>query len=164
MFLFFRNMRNTLITVAGLPIIVIGTFAVISYLGFTLNIVSLMALSLSIGLLIDDAIVVRENIFRHMEDGESPKVAADKATGEIAFAVLAITLSIVAVFIPVAFTTGQIGNLFKQFGITVAVAVLVSLFEAFTFAPLLTAYFARPFKISPLRKKQGNPGEIRAGA
>lgn len=148
LFLFFRNVRNTLITIAGLPIIVIATFAVISYLGFTLNIISLMALSLSIGLLIDDAIVVRENIFRHMENGESPKVAADKATGEIAFAVLAITLCIVAVFIPVAFTTGQIGNLFKQFGITIAVAVLISLFEAFTFAPLLTAYFAKPFKVA----------------
>jgi hydrophobic/amphiphilic exporter-1 (mainly G- bacteria), HAE1 family len=146
-FLFFRNVRNTIITVAGLPIIVMAAFAVMSYLGFTRNIVSLMALSLSIGLLIDDAIVVRENIFRHMEHGESPKTAADTATGEIAFAVIAISLTIVAVFIPVAFTTGSIGRLFKQFGITVSVAVLISLFEAFTFAPLLSAYFAKPMKI-----------------
>ena len=105
-----------------------------------------MALSLSIGLLIDDAIVVRENIFRHMEHGASPKEAADKATSEIAFAVIAISLTIVAVFVPVAFTSGQVGTLFKQFGITVAVAVVISLFEAFTFAPLLTAYFAQPIK------------------
>jgi HAE1 family hydrophobic/amphiphilic exporter-1 len=149
LFLFFRNMRNVLITIAGLPIIVIATFAIIHYLGYTLNIISLMALSLSVGLLIDDAIVVRENIFRHMEYGESPKDASQKATGEIAFAVLAITLSIVAVFIPVGFTSGQIGNLFKQFGITIAAAVLISLFEAFTFAPLLTAHFAKPIFFKP---------------
>ncbi len=144
--LFIRNIRNTLITVAGLPVIVLGTFFVISLLGYTLNIITLMALSLSIGLLIDDAIVVRENIFRHMEHGASPKEAADKATGEIAFAVIAISLTIVAVFVPVAFTSGQIGRLFKEFGITIGVAVLISLFEAFTFAPLLTAYFAKPLK------------------
>ncbi|MFC1940751.1 efflux RND transporter permease subunit, partial [Chloroflexota bacterium] len=123
--------------------VVIGTFSVISLLGFTRNIVTLMALSLSIGLLIDDAIVVRENIFRHMEAGASPRVAAEKATGEIAFAVIAITLTIVAIFIPVTFTTGQVGRLLNEFGITVAVAVLISLFEAFTFAPLLTAYFTK---------------------
>jgi len=148
-FAFIRNVRNTIITVAGLPAIVLGTFAVISLMGFTRNIISLMALSLSIGLLIDDAIVVRENIFRHMEGGASPKDAAEKGTGEIAFAVMAITLTVVAIFIPVAFTTGQVGMLFKQFGITVALAVLISLLEAFTFAPLLTAYFAKPLKLAP---------------
>jgi len=157
--LFFRNLRNTLITVAGLPIIVIGTFSIMSLLGYTRNIISLMALSLSIGLLIDDAIVVRENIFRHMERGSSPREAAEKATGEIAFAVLAITLTIVAMFIPVAFTTGQVGVLFKQFGITVAVAVLVSLFEAFTLAPLLSAYLAKPMKTeSALNHVGRSPG------
>jgi hydrophobic/amphiphilic exporter-1 (mainly G- bacteria), HAE1 family len=144
--LFIRNLRNTLITVAGLPAIVLASFAVISFLGYTRNIVTLMALSLSIGLLIDDAIVVRENIFRHMENGESPKEAAEKGTTEIAFAVLAISLTIVAVFIPVSFTSGQIGRLLNQFGITVSIAVLISLFEAFTFAPLLSAYFAKPLK------------------
>ena len=141
---FIRNWRNTLITVLGLPFIVLGTFAVISRLGFTLNIITLMALSLSIGLLIDDAIVVRENIFRHMEKGASPREAAEKGTGEIAFAVLAITLTLVAVFVPMSFSSGMIGSMLKQFGITVAVAVLISLLEAFTFAPLLTAYFAKP--------------------
>jgi HAE1 family hydrophobic/amphiphilic exporter-1 len=142
--LFFRNIRNTLITVAGLPIVVIGTFTVMSLLGYTRNIITLMALSLSIGLLIDDAIVVRENIFRHMEKGDPPRTAAENGTGEIAFAVLAITLTLVAVFIPVTFTNGQVGMLLKEFGITVAVAVLISLFEAFTFAPMLTAYLAKP--------------------
>ncbi|MDP2917022.1 MAG: efflux RND transporter permease subunit, partial [Dehalococcoidia bacterium] len=145
--LFFRNLRNTLITVAGLPIIVIGTFSVLSLLGFTRNIITLMALSLSIGLLIDDAIVVRENIFRHMEGGASARSAAEKGTGEIAFAVLAITLTIIAVFIPVAFTTGLVGRLFKEFGITVAVAVAISLLEAFTLAPLLSAYLAKPLTL-----------------
>ncbi|MBI4288912.1 MAG: efflux RND transporter permease subunit [Chloroflexi bacterium] len=152
--LFFRNMRNTLITVAGLPVIVISTFSVMSLLGYTRNVISLMALSLSIGLLIDDAIVVRENIFRHMERGASPRRAAEEATGEIAFAVLAITLTIVAVFIPVAFTTGTVGVLFKEFGIVVSVAVLVSLVEAFTLAPLLSAYFGKP-----LKKAHGNAAE-----
>ena len=160
--LFFRNIRNTLITVAGLPIVVIGTFSVISLLGFTRNIVTLMALSLSIGLLIDDAIVVRENIFRHMEAGVSPRVAAEKATGEIAFAVLAITLTIVAIFIPVTFTTGQVGRLLNEFGITVAVAVLISLFEAFTFAPLLTAYFAKPLDVENTKSDGKSPSSLGA--
>ncbi len=159
-FFFFQNVRNTLITVAGLPIVVIGTFSVIYLLGFTRNIVSLMALSLSVGLLIDDAIVVRENIFRHMEAGASPKEAAEKATGEIAFAVLAITLTIVAIFIPVTFTTGQVGRLLNQFGITVAIAVMISLFEAFTFAPLLTAYFAKPLVL----KRRATSNKSSAGS
>ncbi|MFC1943054.1 efflux RND transporter permease subunit [Chloroflexota bacterium] len=156
-FVFIRNVRNTIITVAGLPAIVLGTFALISLLGFTRNIISLMALSLSIGLLIDDAIVVRENIFRHMESGESPKEAAEKGTGEIAFAVFAITLTIVAIFIPVAFTTGQVGMLFKEFGLTVTLAVLLSLLEALTFAPLLTAYFAKPLKAALQETTEESP-------
>lgn len=143
-FIFFRNLRNTFITVIGLPVIVISTFIFMSIFGFTRNVISLMALSLAIGLLIDDAIVVRENIFRHIENGASPKVAAEEATGEIAFAVLAITLTIVAVFVPVAFAKGLIGVIFREFGITVAMAVLISLFEAFTLGPLLAAYFAKP--------------------
>ncbi|MBN1189398.1 MAG: efflux RND transporter permease subunit [Dehalococcoidales bacterium] len=147
-FLFIRNVRNTLITIAGLPIIILGTFAVISLLGYTRNIITLMALSICIGLLIDDAIVVRENIFRHMEKGAAPREAADKGTSEIAFAVIAITLTVVAFFIPVAFTGGMTGTIFKEFGVTVAVAVLISLFEAFTFAPLLTAYFSKPLKVA----------------
>ncbi len=140
-YLFFRDLRNTLVTVAGLPVIVLGTFLVINFLGYSINMMTLMALSLSIGLLIDDAIVVRENIFRHMEAGEEPRPAALHGTAEIAFAVIATSLSILAVFVPVAFTSGIIGQFFRQFGITVAVAVAISMFEAFTLAPLLSAYF-----------------------
>ena len=142
-YLFFRDLRNTLVTVAGLPVIILGTFLVIGLLGYSINMMTLMALSLSIGLLIDDAIVVRENIFRHMERGADPKTAALEGTSEIAFAVIATSLSILAVFVPVAFATGIIGQFFKQFGITVAVAVAISMFEAFTLAPLLSAYFFR---------------------
>ena len=142
-FLFFRDLRNTIITVIGLPVIIVGAFWGISLFGFTLNMMTLVALALSIGLLIDDAIVVRENIFRHMEAGEEPRVAASRASAEIALAVLAMTLSVVSVFLPVAFTKGVVGQFFREFGITVAVAVLISLFEAFTLAPMLSAYFFR---------------------
>jgi HAE1 family hydrophobic/amphiphilic exporter-1 len=143
-FLFFRDLRNTLVTVVGLPVIIVGSFGAMYALGFTLNMITLLALSLSIGILIDDAIVVRENIFRHMELGEDPKEAAYRGTTEIALAVLATTLSIVAVFIPVAFTFGIVGKMFREFGLTVALAVLISLFEAFTLAPMLSAYFFKP--------------------
>jgi len=141
-FLSFGDLRNTLITVAGLPVCVIGTYAVMAALGFTINVITLLALSLSIGLLIDDAIVVRENIFRHMEKlGKHPMQAASEGTSEVGLAVLATSLTLVAVFLPVGFATGIAGKFFKQFGITIAAAVLISLFEAFTFAPMLSAWF-----------------------
>ncbi len=140
----FGDLRNTIITVAGLPVCIIGVFAVMSALGYTVNVITLMALSLSVGLLIDDAIVVRENIFRHMDKlGQSPRQAASDGTSEVGLAVMATTLTIVAVFLPVAFTAGIAGKFFRQFGVTVAAAVLISLFEAFTFAPMLSAYFFR---------------------
>ena len=138
----FGNFRNTLITVAGLPVCIIGTFAVMYAMGFTLNVITLLALSLSVGLLIDDAIVVRENIFRHTDElGKNPFSAARDGTSEVALAVTATTLTVVAVFLPVALATGIVGKFMREFGITVAVAVLISLFEAFTFAPVLSAYF-----------------------
>ena len=140
-FVFFRDFRNTMVTVAGLPVIVLGTFIAAYLAGFTLNMITLLGLSLSIGMLIDDAIVVRENIFRHMEEGEDPKEAASRGTGEIALAVLAMTLTIVAVFAPIGFTPGIAGRFLREFGITVALAVLISLLEAFTLAPMLSAYF-----------------------
>lgn len=140
-FLFFRDLRNTLVTVAGLPVILLGTFGAMYVLGFSINMITLMALALSIGMLIDDAIVVRENIFRHMEGGEDPRAAASRGTAEIALAVVATTFSVVAVFGPIAFTTGIAGKLFREFGLTVVLAVLISLFEAFTLAPMLSAYF-----------------------
>jgi HAE1 family hydrophobic/amphiphilic exporter-1 len=144
--LFFRNLRNTLVTVAGLPFIVLGTFAVMKALGMTLNIVSLLALALSVGLVIDDAIVVRENIFRHMEAGESPKEASRRGTGEVALPVLAMSLTIVSVFIPIAFVGGLVGRFMNSFGVVVSVAVLISLFEAMTFAPMLSAYLFKQKK------------------
>ncbi len=140
-FAFFRDWRNTLVTVAGLPVIVLGTFAAMHVFGMTLNLVTLLALSLSIGMLIDDAIVVRENIFRHMEAGEAPQVAAQRGTAEIALAVLAVSSTIVAVFLPIAFTSGIVGRFLRDFGLTVAIAVLLSLVEAFTLAPMLSAHF-----------------------
>jgi len=140
-FMFFRDLRNTLVTVAGLPVVVFGTFGVLYALGISLNTVTLMALSISIGMLIDDAIVVRENIFRHMERGEEPQVAARTGTAEIALAVVAVTSTIVAVFLPIVFTGGVTGKFLREFGVTVVVAVLISLVEAFTLAPMLSAYF-----------------------
>jgi HAE1 family hydrophobic/amphiphilic exporter-1 len=139
--LFFRDLRNTLVTVAGLPVIMIGTFGVMKAVGLTFNMLTLLALSLSVGLVIDDAIVVRENIFRHMEMGKHPKEASREGTGEVALSVMAMTFTIVSVFLPVAFTTGITGRFFRSFGLTVAFAVLISLIEAFTFAPMLSAYF-----------------------
>ena len=139
--LFFRDIRNTLVTVAGLPVVVLGTFIVLHAVGISLNMISMMALSLSVGLLIDDAIVVRENIFRHMEMGDEPRTAARKGAGEIALAVLAVTSTIIAVFAPIAFTGGMVGMFLRDFGLTVSAAVLISLIEAFTLAPMLSAYF-----------------------
>jgi HAE1 family hydrophobic/amphiphilic exporter-1 len=145
-YIFFRNVRNTLVTVAGLPIIILGTFAAMNFMGLTLNIVSLLALALSVGLIIDDAIVVRENVFRHMEMGETPKEAASRGAAEVALPVVAMTLTIVAVFLPIAFTGGLIGRFMNSFGLVVSVAVLISLVEAMTFAPMLSAYLFKQQK------------------
>ncbi|HEX5829711.1 MAG TPA: efflux RND transporter permease subunit, partial [Gemmatimonadaceae bacterium] len=139
--LFLNDWKATTITALALPVSVISAFILMGVLGFTLNVLTLMALSLSIGILIDDAIVVIENIVRHRELGEDPVVAAARGTSEIQLAVLATTLSIVAVFVPVAFMRGIIGRFFFQFGLTVAWAVLVSLFVSFTLTPMLAAWW-----------------------
>ncbi|GAB4109718.1 MAG: efflux RND transporter permease subunit [Roseiflexaceae bacterium] len=139
--LFFRDLRNTVVTIIGLPVIIIGTFAIIAAFGISINIMSLLAISVSVGLVIDDAIVVRENIFRYMERGYDPKTAASLGTAQVATSVLAMTLTLIAVFVPVTFTTGVTGIVFKAFGITVAVAMALSLVEAFTLAPMLSAYW-----------------------
>jgi HAE1 family hydrophobic/amphiphilic exporter-1 len=133
--------RNTFITVVGLPVIILGTFAGMSLFGLSINIMTLLAISVSVGLVIDDAIVVRENIIHRLEMGDSPMQAASRGAGEVALSVLAMTLTIVAVFVPVTFTTGITGIIFQSFGITVAVAMILSLIEAYTFAPMLSAYF-----------------------
>lgn len=139
-FVFLRDPRATFISALALPISVIGTFAFVEVMGFTLNMMTTLALSLSIGILIDDAIVVIENIVRHRTDlGEEPLEAAHRGTAEIGLAVLATTLSIVAVFVPVAFMEGMVGQFFYEFGLTVAFAVLLSLFVSFTLTPMLSA-------------------------
>ncbi|ROH91087.1 efflux RND transporter permease subunit [Stagnimonas aquatica] len=145
-FLFLHSWRSTIITGLTLPISVIATFIVVYAMGFTLNFLTLMALSLCIGLLIDDAIVVRENIVRHLNMGKSHLQAAREGTEEIGLAVMATTFAILAVFVPVAFMSGIIGKFFFQFGITVAVAVLVSLFVSFTLDPMLSAVWRDPPK------------------
>ncbi len=139
--LFLNDWKATIITSLALPVSVISSFILMSALGFTLNMLTLMALSLSIGILIDDAIVVVENIVRHREMGQDAFEAARAGTSEIALAVMATTLSIVAVFAPVAFMQGIIGRFFFQFGLTVAWAVLVSLFVSFTLTPMLSAWW-----------------------
>ena len=138
-FFFLRNVRSTLVSAVAIPTSVVGTFIVVDALGFSLNILTLLALSLSVGILIDDAIVVLENIFRHMEEGMSRREAAEFATSEIGLAVMATTFSIVAVFVPVAFMEGLIGRFFYAFGLTVAGAVLISLLVSFTLTPMLSS-------------------------
>ncbi len=143
-FLFLHSWRSTVITGLTLPLSVVATFIALYAFGFTLNFLTLMALSLCIGLLIDDAIVVRENIVRHLAMGKSHKQAAQEATDEIGLAVMATTFAIVAVFVPIAFMQGIIGRFFYQFGVTVTVAVLVSLFVSFTLDPMLSSVWRDP--------------------
>ena len=143
-FLFLNSWRSTVITGLTLPVSVISSFIVMYFLNMTLNMLTLMALSLAIGLLIDDAIVVRENIVRHLEHGEDHFEAARKGTDEIGLAVLATSMSIIAVFVPVAFMKGVAGRFFYQFGLTVAFAVLVSLFVSFTLDPMLSSRWHDP--------------------
>lgn len=140
--LFLRSPRSTITTALSLPSSVITTFAVMYAAGFTVNVMTLLALSLAVGLLVDDAIVVRENIFRRLGLGESAKAAAHGGASEVALAVIATTLTIVAVFLPVGFMPGVSGQIFKQFALTVVFAMLVSLWDAMTMAPMLSAYFA----------------------
>lgn len=143
-FLFLGSWRSTVITGLTLPIALIGTFGVMYLCGFTLNVITLMALSLCVGLLIDDAIVVRENIVRHNLMGKDHRSAALDGTNEIGLAVLATTFSIVAVFLPVGFMGGIIGRFFHQFGITVVAAVLISMFVSFTLDPMLSSVWHDP--------------------
>ncbi len=136
---FLLDVRGTMISALALPTSIVGTFAAMYALGFSINMMTLLGMSLAIGLLIDDAVVVRESITRRLEAGDTPFEAASRGTREIALAVLATTLSLVAVFVPVAFMTGIVGQFFRQFGLTIAVAVMLSLFVAFTLDPMLSA-------------------------
>lgn len=146
MLFFFRDLRNTLVTVAGLPVILIATLFFMDLFGISLNQISLLALALVVGLVIDDGIVVRENILRWVEKGFSPRVAASLGTAEVGLPVVAIGATILAVFLPVAFAQGIIGKFFLDFGLTVSIAMVISVFEAVTMAPMLSAYF---FKKQP---------------
>lgn len=141
-FFFLGSGRSTIITGLALPNSLLGSFILLAAAGFTVNIMTLLALSLAVGLLIDDAIVVRENIFRHIEMGADPVSAAIKGTSEVTLAVIATTLTVIAVFGPIAFLEGVVGQFFKEFGLTVCFALLISLFDALTMAPMLSAYFA----------------------
>ena len=143
-FLFLNSWRSTVITGLTLPISIIGTFLFMNLFGFTINNITLMALSLCVGLLIDDAIVVRENIVRHVLMGKAPYQAAMDGTKEIGLAVLATTFSIVAVFLPVGFMGGIIGKFFHEFGITIVAAVLISMFVSFTLDPMLSSIWHDP--------------------
>ncbi len=143
-FVFLKSLRATVIPTVAIPTSIIGTFAVMALFGFTVNILTLLALVLAIGLVVDDAIVVLENVYRHMEMGKDRRRAAFDGSNEIGFAVLATTISLVAVFVPVAFLQGSIGRLFNEFGLSVAVAVLISGFVALTLTPMLCSRMLRP--------------------
>ncbi len=143
-FFFLGSVKSTFITGLALPNSLLGGFIIMYAMGFSINIMTLIALSLAVGLLIDDAIVVRENIFRHLEMGKKPIDAALEGTKEVAMAVIATTLVVIAVFGPIAFVPGIVGQFFKQFGLTVVFTMLISLFDAFTVAPMLSAYLVSP--------------------
>ena len=150
-----------MITALALPTSVVATFFFMYIAGFTFNMMSLMALSLVIGILIDDAVVVRENIFRHMEMGKDPMQAARDGTAEIGLAVMATTFTILAVFLPVGFMTGIVGQFFKQFALTIAFAVAMSLLVAFTLDPMLSSRFVR--FIPPEERRRTRVGRILEG-
>lgn len=142
-YLFLGSFHSTLITITSLPVSLCGAFILMQVMGFTLNVISLLALSLAVGLLVDDAIVVRENIWRHVEEGEDPIVAAEKGTLQVAMAVVATTSVVIAVFLPIGFLSGMVGQFFRQLGFTVCFAMAVSLFEAMTMGPMLSAYWVK---------------------
>ena len=152
-FLFLNSWRSTVITGLTLPVSIISAFIIMRVMGFSLNILTLMGLSLSVGLLIDDAIVVRENIVRHMQFGRDHFEAARMGTSEIGLAVMATTFSVIAVFVPIAFMKGIVGRFFFEFGITVAFAVLVSLFVSFTMDPMLSSRWYDPAVEANLKRR-----------
>src|SRR5256884_3283087 len=145
-FLFLRNLSATAIPSMALPMSIVGTFAIMYLLGYSLDNLSLMALTLSVGFVVDDAIVMLENIVRHMEMGEPPMQAAFTGAREIGFTIISMTLSLAAVFIPVLFMGGILGRLFHEFAVTIGAAILVSGFVSLTLTPLLSAKFLRPHK------------------
>ncbi len=146
-YVFLGSLRATLIPAIAIPVSIIGTFSVTYFLGFSFNILTLLALVLAIGLVVDDAIVMLENVYRHLEMGKPRMQAAFEAASEIGFAILATTITLVAVFVPVAFLSGRVGRLFNEFGIAVAVSVLISGFVALTLTPMLCSRMLRRHEI-----------------
>ena len=142
-FLFLRDWRATLVPLVAIPVSIIGTFAVMSWLGFTINVLTLLALVLAVGLVVDDAIVMLENIYRRIEEGEAPIHASIFGARQVAFAIIATTLTLAAVFLPVAFQSGRTGRLFYEFGLTLAISVTVSAFVALTLSPMLCSRILR---------------------
>ncbi|MFP3938721.1 MAG: efflux RND transporter permease subunit [Thermoanaerobaculia bacterium] len=142
-FAFLRSGWATIIPSLAIPVSVVGTFAALFLMDFSINTLTLLALTLAIGIVVDDAIVVLENVYRHMEEGEDRRTAAQRGTSEIAFAVLAISFTLVIVFLPIAFVTGVVGRLFREFGLSVAISVLISAFVALTLTPMLCSRFLR---------------------
>src|SRR5690242_15597978 len=152
--LFMRDWRSTVVAGVAIPTSIVATFTFMRYMGFTLNNLTMLGLVLAVGIVIDDAVVVLENIFRHIEDeGEPPMAAASSGTAEIALAVMATTLSLVIIFLPVAFMAGRVGRFFHSFGMTVAVAILISLLISFTLTPTLSARLLR--RLPPERRHGG---------
>jgi multidrug efflux pump len=143
-YIFLRSLRATIIPTVAIPVSVIGTFAALYFCGFSVNIITMLALVLVIGIVVDDAIVVLENIYRHIEAGMAPMAAAKKAMDEISFAIIAITFSLVAVFTPLAFQTSTTGRLFIEFAVTVAVSVIISAFVALTLTPMMASRILKP--------------------
>ena len=141
-FFFLGSLRSTLIAAVAIPVSIISTYTLLLWMGFTLNTMSLFALTLAVGIVIDDAIVVLENIFRFIEEkGMSPMEAAKAATAEVGLAVSATTLSLVVIFVPVAFIHGVMGRFLKSFGLTMAFSIMISLLVAFTLTPMLCSRF-----------------------
>ena len=153
-FFFLANIRTTLISALAIPTSIISAFAAVAYMGYTLNSLTLLALALSVGIVIDDAIVVLENIYRYIEEKDcTPREAAFAATKEIGLAVLSITLSLVAVFLPVAFMGGIVGRFLKSFGVTMAATILVSMIISFSLTPMLAARWLK------VKRHSGGGGE-----
>jgi multidrug efflux pump len=165
-FVFLRSLRATLIPAVAIPVSIIGTFTATYALGFSLNILTLLALVLAIGLVVDDAIVMLENVYRHLEMGKSRMRAALDGAQEIGFAILATTIALVAVFVPVAFLTGRVGRLFNEFGIAVAISVLISGFVALTLTPMLCSRILRRGDHAPAPEPgaSGSGGPVPTGA
>src|SRR5438034_54363 len=160
--LFMRDWRSTLVAGIAIPTSIVSTFTFMRYMGFTLNNLTMLGLVLAVGIVIDDAVVVLENIFRHIEEeGRPPMRAASEATAEIALAVMATTLSLVIIFLPVAFMAGRVGRFFHSFGLTVAVAIMISLLISFTLTPSLSARMLR--RLPPGRVKPGE-GDVTTGS